>query len=625
MSEITGVIAREILDSRGNPTVEVEVQTESGSRPRRRPVGRIDRRARGTRAARRRRQALPRQGRHQGSAATSRRCSVRPSSAWTRSIRAQSTGCSPGRRHADQVEARRQRASSACRWPSRAPRPTRSSCRSGATSAARTARIAADAAHEHPERRRARRQRPRDPGVHDRAARRAELRRSAARGRRGLPRAQGEPQEGRPRDVGRRRRRLRAARRLNRRGHPAHHRVDRSGRLQARAPTSRSRSTPPPASSTTRRPQTLHLGQEAAHPRGAGRHLRRRSARSTRSSPSRTASPRTTGRAGSCSPTSSASACSSSATTSSSPTRCASRAGIDEGIANAILIKLNQIGTVTETLDTHPRRDRRRLPLDHLAPLGRDRGHLHRRPRGRAPTRGRSRPAACRAAIASPSTTSCSASRRCSARARSTRARRPSRGRRRDACRSALRGSAPLESREISAPAHARPRVSAAPKSASRPSLVEKQPAEGEAATGVSWAMIPGHRRAHVTERVGHEQLRDHREQPDPDAALTHSRWRGADPDATVGSAGDERRRRGRRRRRFPRSRRSCAPRGWSPPPPPKASPNRCPTDCHRPEPERSWRRRALMTSPTPDRGDASAPSVAGATSSPRKAQRTRP
>ena len=30
MSEITAVIAREILDSRGNPTVEVEVQTASG-------------------------------------------------------------------------------------------------------------------------------------------------------------------------------------------------------------------------------------------------------------------------------------------------------------------------------------------------------------------------------------------------------------------------------------------------------------------------------------------------------------------------------------------------------------------------------------------------------------------
>ena len=31
MSEITGVLAREILDSRGNPTVEVEVQLESGA------------------------------------------------------------------------------------------------------------------------------------------------------------------------------------------------------------------------------------------------------------------------------------------------------------------------------------------------------------------------------------------------------------------------------------------------------------------------------------------------------------------------------------------------------------------------------------------------------------------
>src|SRR5215216_4039027 len=30
MSEITAVVAREILDSRGNPTVEVEVQTSSG-------------------------------------------------------------------------------------------------------------------------------------------------------------------------------------------------------------------------------------------------------------------------------------------------------------------------------------------------------------------------------------------------------------------------------------------------------------------------------------------------------------------------------------------------------------------------------------------------------------------
>ena len=43
---------------------------------------------------------------------------------------------------------------------------------------------------------------------------------------------------------------------------------------------------------------------------------------------------------------------SSSATTCSSPIRRILRRGIDAGIANAILIKLNQIGTLTETLET---------------------------------------------------------------------------------------------------------------------------------------------------------------------------------------------------------------------------------------------------------------------------------
>ena len=46
MTAITDIIGREILDSRGNPTVEVEVMLEDGSRrPRRRAVGRLDRRA----------------------------------------------------------------------------------------------------------------------------------------------------------------------------------------------------------------------------------------------------------------------------------------------------------------------------------------------------------------------------------------------------------------------------------------------------------------------------------------------------------------------------------------------------------------------------------------------------
>ncbi len=48
--------------------------------------------------------------------------------------------------------------------------------------------------------------------------------------------------------------------------------------------------------------------------------------------------------------------------------------GIEHGICNSILIKLNQIGTVTETLDTIE-------IAKELPPFGRDRGQLHRRPR----------------------------------------------------------------------------------------------------------------------------------------------------------------------------------------------------------------------------------------------------
>ena len=47
----------------------------------------------------------------------------------------------------------------------------------------------------------------------------------------------------------------------------------------------------------------------------------------------------------------SAAGCNSWATTSSSRTSHRLRRGIDEGVANAVLIKLNQIGTLTETLD----------------------------------------------------------------------------------------------------------------------------------------------------------------------------------------------------------------------------------------------------------------------------------
>ena len=57
--------------------------------------------------------------------------------------------------------------------------------------------------------------------------------------------------------------------------------------------------------------------------------------------------------------------------------------GIADGVGNALLVKLNQIGTVTETLDAVRDGARRRLRDDHLAPVRRNRRHDDRRPRGR--------------------------------------------------------------------------------------------------------------------------------------------------------------------------------------------------------------------------------------------------
>ena len=77
---------------------------------------------------------------------------------------------------------------------------------------------AAGADDEHPQRRQARRQHRRLPGVHDHAGRRADVPRGAADGRRGLP----QPQEGAarqgPEHRGRRRGRVRPEHRQRRRG-----------------------------------------------------------------------------------------------------------------------------------------------------------------------------------------------------------------------------------------------------------------------------------------------------------------------------------------------------------------------------------------------------------------------
>ena len=70
MSKITDIRGREIIDSRGNPTVEADVVLDSGiARTRRGALGRLHRHPRGGRAARQRSEALRRQGRAAGGGA----------------------------------------------------------------------------------------------------------------------------------------------------------------------------------------------------------------------------------------------------------------------------------------------------------------------------------------------------------------------------------------------------------------------------------------------------------------------------------------------------------------------------------------------------------------------------
>ena len=59
------------------------------------------------------------------------------------------------------------------------------------------------------------------------------------------------------------------------------------------------------------------------------------------------------------------------------------REGIERGAANALLVKVNQIGTLSETLEAVEIAQRARLGDGVLTPLGRDRGHDDRRSRRR--------------------------------------------------------------------------------------------------------------------------------------------------------------------------------------------------------------------------------------------------
>ncbi len=202
---------------------------------------------------------------------------------------------------------------------------------------------------EHPQRWLARRLQRRHPGVHDRADRRADLPRGAALGRRGLPHAQegAEASAAWPPASA-----TRAA--SPRTSSPTARRSTSSSRRSRRpatspAATSRSRSTSPrPSSTRTARTQFEGASQVGRRDDRLLRRARRRlPARLHRGPAERGGLGRLEGHDRQARRPRSRS----SATTSSSPTPSASPAASTTGTANALLVKVNQIGTLTETLD----------------------------------------------------------------------------------------------------------------------------------------------------------------------------------------------------------------------------------------------------------------------------------
>ena len=183
---------------------------------------------------------------------------------------------------------------------------------------------------------------------------------------------------------GGRRRRLRADAAVQRGGARRDHVRRSSARATSRARTSRSRSTSPRRELYRGRRVRLQEGRQVT-PQPPTRWWRstpdwvdRYPDRLDRGRPGGGR----LGRAGRSSPSGWATGCSWWATTSSSPTSSGWRAGSRRASANAILIKVNQIGTLTETLQCIELAKGERVRRRHLPPLGRDRGHLHRRPRG---------------------------------------------------------------------------------------------------------------------------------------------------------------------------------------------------------------------------------------------------
>ena len=238
---------------------------------------------------------------------------------------------------------------------------------------------AAGADDERDQRRRACAELDRPTGVHARSGRRLDVRRGAPHRRRDVPRAEGGAARARARDRRRRRGRLRARSRLH-----ARRRSRRSSRppsAPAIARTSRSRSIRRRASSSP----TARTASKGARPTATGMcGLLRR--------PRRRAIPIVSIEDGVAEDDWDAWR----ALTErlgervqlvgddlfvTNPERL--QRGIDAGIANSILVKVNQIGTLTETLETIELAQPPRLRRRHLPSLRRDRGRDDRRHRRR--------------------------------------------------------------------------------------------------------------------------------------------------------------------------------------------------------------------------------------------------
>ncbi len=151
------------------------------------------------------------------------------------------------------------------------------------------------------------------------------------------------------------------------------------------AKTSPSPSTPPPASSTTKTPANTSSRNptSASSPPPRWPPSGSPGSTNTPSSPSKTASPKTTGTAGSYLTEAIGDKVQLVGDDLFVTNTKRLQQGIDQKVANSILIKVNQIGTVSETLDAIELARRFGYTSHHQPPLRRNRRHLHRRPRRR--------------------------------------------------------------------------------------------------------------------------------------------------------------------------------------------------------------------------------------------------